>query len=102
MARDDLQAIVSYIRADSPAYARSFGLRLRQRVTQLEAFPESGRLVPEDSTHTYRALIVGNYRVIYGCDEGTVTIVTSSTGPEPYAFRRMFVGGSHYSVSYLT
>ena len=76
VARDDLQAIVSSIRADSPAYARSFGLRLRQRVTQLEAFPESGRLGPEDSTNTYRELIFGNFRVIYRYDEGTVTIVT--------------------------
>jgi len=65
VARDDLQAIVSFIRADSPAYAKSFGLRLRQRVTHLEAFPESGRLVPEDSTNTYREPIFGNFRVIY-------------------------------------
>lgn len=62
VARDDLQAIVFYIRADSPAYARSFGLQLRQRLTQLEAFPESGRFVPEDSSHTYRELILGRAR----------------------------------------
>ena len=76
VARDDLGAIVSYIRADSPGYARSFGLRVRQRVTRLEAFPESGRLVPEDPTNTYRELILGNYRVIYRYERDTVTIVT--------------------------
>lgn len=43
IARDDLKAIGSYIRADSPAYAKSFAFRLRQRIAQLEAFPESGR-----------------------------------------------------------
>jgi addiction module RelE/StbE family toxin len=76
VARDDLKRITSYIRADAPAYARSFALRLNERVTQLEAFPESGRSVPEDSTQTYRELVFGNYRVIYRHSENTVTIVT--------------------------
>lgn len=76
VARDDLRGIVSYIRADAPTYARSFALRLNQRVTQLETFPESGRFVPEDPTLTYRELIFGDYRVIYRHSEGAVTIVT--------------------------
>ena len=76
VARDDLKRIVSYIRADAPAYARSFALRLKERVTHLETFPESGRSVPEDPTRTYRELIFGNYRVIYRHSESTVTIVT--------------------------
>lgn len=85
-ARDDLKAIVAYIAADSLAYAKSFELRLRQRVTRLEAFPESGRLVPEDSTSAYRELIVGNYRVIYRHDEGIVTIVTIIHGTRTLRF----------------
>lgn len=76
VARDDLKAIVSYIRGDSPAYAKSFALRLRHRVTQLETFPDSGRQVPEDSTHTYRELIFGDYRIVYRHDESAVIIVT--------------------------
>ena len=76
VARDDLQGIIAYIRSDAPAYARSFALRLSQRVTQLEMFPESGRFVPEDPTKTYRELIFGDYRVIYRHSERTVTIVT--------------------------
>ena len=75
-ARDDLKEIVSYIRVESPAYAKSFALRLHQRITQLEKFPNSGRLVPEDWNQTYKELIFGNYRVIYRHDAGTVTIVT--------------------------
>lgn len=76
VAREDLKAIVSYIRTDSPAYAKSFALRIRHRVTQLEAFPDSGRLVPEDPANTYRELIFGNYRVVYRHDAGILTIVT--------------------------
>ena len=75
-ARDDLKEIVSYIHAESPAYAKSFALRLHERITQLEKFPNSGRLVPEDWTQTYKELVFGNYRIIYRHDAGTVTIVT--------------------------
>jgi toxin ParE1/3/4 len=76
VARDDLKAVVDYIKADSPGYARTFGWHIQQRVGQLQHFPESGRRVPEDESGTYRELIVGNYRVVYRADNGTVTIVT--------------------------
>ena len=72
VARDDLKALVSFINADSPGYAQTFGLHIQQRVEQLYHFPTSGRNVPEDKTGTYRELIMGNYRV----DEDIVTIVT--------------------------
>ena len=80
VARDDLKGIISYIRADAPAYARAFALRLNQRLTQLEMFPESGRLVPEDPTETYRELIFGDSRVVYRHSVDRVTFVTVSHG----------------------
>ena len=76
VARDDLKALVAFIKAGSPGYARTFGLHIQQRVEQLQRFPESGRNVPEDKRGTYRELIVGNYRVVYRMDGDTVTIVT--------------------------
>ena len=76
VARDDLKALVSFMNADSPGYAQTFGLHIQQRVEQLYHFPESGRNVPEDKTGTYRELIVGNYRVVYRVDEDIITIVT--------------------------
>jgi len=76
VARDDLKALVSFIKTDSPGYAQTFGLHIQQRVEQLHHFPESGRKIPEDKHGTYRELIVGNYRVVYRVDEETVTIVT--------------------------
>ena len=75
-AKDDLKEIVSYIHAESPAYAKSFALRLHERIIQLENFPNSGRLVPEDWTKTYKELIFANYRIIYRHDAGVVTIIT--------------------------
>lgn len=65
VARDDLKALVAYIKVDSPGYAHTFGLHIQQRVEQLRQFPESGRNVPEDKRGIYRELIVGNYRVVY-------------------------------------
>ncbi|MDH3770336.1 MAG: type II toxin-antitoxin system RelE/ParE family toxin [Nitrospirota bacterium] len=76
VARDDLKALVDYIKADSPGYARTFGWHIQQRVGQLQHFPESGRKVPEDASGTYRELIAGNYRVVYRVDNDKVTIVT--------------------------
>jgi plasmid stabilization system protein ParE len=32
VARDDLKALVVFIKADSPGYARTFGLHIQQRV----------------------------------------------------------------------
>jgi toxin ParE1/3/4 len=76
VARDDLKALVSYIKTDSPSYAQTFGLHIQQRVEQLRHFPESGRKVPEDRTDTYRELIIRNYRLVYRVDADLVTIVT--------------------------
>jgi plasmid stabilization system protein ParE len=45
VACDDLKAVVDYIKADSPGYAKTFGWHIRQRVGQLQHFPESGRRV---------------------------------------------------------
>ena len=76
VAREDFQAITSFIKADSPGYAKTFGWHIQQRVEQLQNFPRSGRIVPEDETGRYRELIVGNYRVVYRTEEDTVTIMT--------------------------
>ena len=39
--------------------------RLIDATDQLEAFPESGRILPEFPALSYRELIVGSYRVVY-------------------------------------
>lgn len=74
-ARDDLKEVVSYIKADSPAYAKSFALRLHQRLARLELFPDGDRLVPEDYTNSYRELLFKSYRIIYRQQDDTVAIV---------------------------
>jgi len=46
-ARDDLREIVSFIAADNPAVAESFGMQLMTRTDALASFPQLRRVVPE-------------------------------------------------------
>ena len=72
-AEAQLDDIVSHF--NSEAYRQAFALNLRQRMANLEAFPEMGRLLPEDRTGTYRELLIGSYRLIYTCHNDVVGIV---------------------------
>ena len=64
-ARDDLREIVSFIAADNPAVAESFGLQLMTRTDSLANFPQLGRVVPEQSDENTREIILRLYRIIY-------------------------------------
>ncbi|MGH6927235.1 MAG: type II toxin-antitoxin system RelE/ParE family toxin [Dongiaceae bacterium] len=60
-----LTAIHDYIAQDSPIYARRMVDRLTRRSQQIEAFPLSGRVVPELGTESVREIIERPYRIIY-------------------------------------
>jgi plasmid stabilization system protein ParE len=57
-ALDDLQNIIAYIAADSPAYACRLDERIVEAPRKLEDFPEIGRIVSEFASPTVRELIV--------------------------------------------
>jgi addiction module RelE/StbE family toxin len=61
----DVEAIASYIAADSPAYARNVVRRIVSVTRTLSQFPNAGRKVPEFDDESLRELIAFNYRVIY-------------------------------------
>lgn len=61
----DLEAIHAYISDESPRYADLVVGRLVAAVERLQAFPESGRIVPERADPSIREIIVGAYRVVY-------------------------------------
>ncbi len=75
-AVDDLRSIRTFIERDSPRYARLVIERLFESVSRLEAFPRSGRVVPEIGRPEIRELIVGEYRVVYRTEASAVVIVT--------------------------
>lgn len=64
-ALDSLLEIVCHIKLDNPSAAQRFAASIKTKVTRLQEFPESGRIVPEFPSSGLREIIVKNYRVIY-------------------------------------
>ncbi len=64
-AYTDLASIETYIAQDSPAVARTFINRVFEKMEQLYAHPESGRVVPEFNNKKIRELILKKYRIVY-------------------------------------
>jgi addiction module RelE/StbE family toxin len=75
-ALGDLESIRDYIARDSPRYAELVLQRLVAAVDRLEAFPESGRVVPERNADDLREIIVRPYRLVYRLRPGVAEIVT--------------------------
>ena len=61
---------------DSPRYADLVVHRLVAAVERLEAFPQSGRVVPERNDEAIREVIVRPYRILYRLRPGLAEIVT--------------------------
>ena len=72
----DLESIRDYIARDSPRYAEFVLRRLGGAVERLEAFPQSGRIVPERNADDIREIIVKPYRIVYRLRPELVEIVT--------------------------
>lgn len=75
IAIDDVRLIHEYISKDSKRYADRFIEKIINRVTQLENFPRSGRVVPEFDSELIRELIEGNYRIVYKITSDQVAVV---------------------------
>jgi plasmid stabilization system protein ParE len=74
-AAQDLDSIIDYIAADSPAYA---GVVLKSIVNQtkiLERFRHSDRRVPEFDDENIRELVIYSCRTIYRLQEDEALIV---------------------------
>ena len=61
----DLATIVTFIAADNPERARSFGNLLIDRALAIGSFPDIGRIVPEVGDTQLREVFQGSYRIIY-------------------------------------
>ena len=74
-AAAELEAIREHMVAQSPAAAAALMAAIARRLDQLEAFPESGRIVPEYRIPLVREVIVGPYRVLYRLAVGHIEIL---------------------------
>lgn len=66
-----------YIARDKPATARAWLVGVFEAVNRLEAFPQSGRMVPEIKLAEYREIVYRrSHRVIYFAEKSTLRILT--------------------------
>ena len=74
----DIDSIGDYYAQTAPGYAEVLLRRLLSVTERLEAFPTSGRAVPEIGDESLREVIHRNYRVvyIYSLDDDRVEILT--------------------------
>jgi toxin ParE1/3/4 len=72
----DLRAIYLYISNDSPANAKRFILKLKDRIKILKFYPETGREVFPDKFSSLRQVLHKSYRIIYLYENETLTIIT--------------------------
>ena len=84
-AVQNLEDIKSFISKDSPAYATAVVDRLYRAVSQLESFPDSGRVVPERDDPAIRELVRPPYRIVYrrAAEVVEVLLVFRSSLPLP-------------------
>jgi plasmid stabilization system protein ParE len=67
----------AYIARDKPEAARSWLEGIFDAVDRLEAFPQSGRMVPEIGLPEYREIVYRkSHRIVYHADKSTVRILT--------------------------
>jgi toxin ParE1/3/4 len=79
-ASDELDQIGEFVARDSVRLAQALVKRLLSATWQLEAFPRSGRVVPEFDQVDLREIIVQSYRIVYRVREDTVEILTVRHG----------------------
>ncbi|MGB8580803.1 MAG: type II toxin-antitoxin system RelE/ParE family toxin [Candidatus Sulfotelmatobacter sp.] len=70
----DVEAIATYIAADSSFYANAVVRKILGTTKSLEQFPMSGRKVPEFDDESIREWIVYSYRIIYHVEPHRVTV----------------------------
>jgi toxin ParE1/3/4 len=71
----DIEAIVTYIQRDSPAYAAAFANLVITRTRLLNRFANRGRIIPELRDPSIREVIIQSHRLVYHVARGTIAIL---------------------------
>ena len=79
-ARRDLDEIGTYISRDSPAAARRWIERLRDRARKAAQAPGAGRAVPEIEREEIREVLLGSYRILYRLRRDGIEVLTVFEG----------------------
>lgn len=73
-ALDDIDSIAEYIARDSVDQAALFVTRIFEITDRLQAFPLSGRVLPEIGDKSCREIIYGTYRIMYRVEDNDIWI----------------------------
>lgn len=79
IAEDDLIAIIKYIHSKNPAAAQASLKKIKDKVSNLNALPQRGRIVPElrqQGILQYRELVVPPWRIIYRVSDSFVYVLS--------------------------
>ncbi|MBN2008311.1 type II toxin-antitoxin system RelE/ParE family toxin [candidate division KSB1 bacterium] len=71
---NDFQETVNFIKKDKPSAAKRFALNVNQKIKLLKSHPELGRSIDDKRLKEIRALIIGNYIVLYEIDKNEAKI----------------------------
>jgi toxin ParE1/3/4 len=94
-SENDLVAIVQYVAEDNPHQAHEIFKRIKETASNLRAFPDRGRIVPElleQGVTQYRELIIPPWRIIYRVSENKVyvlSVLDSRQNVEDMLLRRL-------------
>ncbi len=72
----DIERIADFISRDSLFYAESTVFKIFEATQNLEAYPKSGRVVPELNQDNIREVFVFQYRIIYEIVDKSIYILT--------------------------
>lgn len=78
-AEDDLVSIIKYIHSDNPVAAKNNLNKIKTKVSNLNGFPQRGRIVPElkgQGILQYRELVVAPWRIIYRIFDTNVYVLS--------------------------
>ena len=76
LSKSSLKQIIDNIKQDNQTAAKKFLYAVLKKVTRLETFPKSGRIIPEFEIENLREIIYGKYRIVYEIERETVSILT--------------------------
>jgi len=79
VAEDDLTSIIKYIYSDNPKAAKDSLKKIKTKVSNLNSFPQRGRIVPElkdQGILQYRELVLAPWRIIYRISNSSVYVLS--------------------------
>lgn len=91
----DLNRIVDFISRDKKETALQWARLIHRKVSRLQRFPKSGRVVPELGRDEIREILIGDYRIVYKVGS-QISILTVFHGakedlPDVYGLKKTLI-----------